>query len=264
MLFTSRDNEKIKHVRRLLSRKHRDRTRLFVVEGIRHVGEASAAGAIECLYYAPEPLTSEFAWRLIAAEQARGTPCYPLAAPAFAVLAQRERPAGLLAVARQPRARLEDLYPANFPWGVALVSPQDPGNIGTILRTIAAVGASGLLLLDDSADPYHPGSVRASMGALFSRPVVQASFVDFVRWAGAAGYRIYGTSARAGQDYRSVAGCPRPLVLLLGNERKGLTHQQAAACDELVRLPTRGPVTSLNLAVAAGIMLYEMLAKDGG
>jgi TrmH family RNA methyltransferase len=223
------------------------------------VGEASAAGAIECLCYTPDRLTSDFAWRLIAAERARGTPCYPLAAPAFAVLAQKERPAGLLAVARQPRARLEDLYPGSFPWGVALVSPQDPGNIGTVLRTIAAVGASGLLLLDHSADPYHPGSVRASMGALFSRPVVQAPFPDFVRWAKAGGYRIYGTSARAARDYRSVAHYPRPLVLLLGNEQKGLTPQQTAACDEMVRLPMHGPVTSLNLAVAAGVMLYEML-----
>jgi TrmH family RNA methyltransferase len=264
MLITSRDNEKIRHVRRLLSRKQRDRTRLFVVEGIHHVGQASAAGCVECLCYAPELLASEFAWRLIAAEQARGTPCYPLAAPAFAVLAQREGPAGLLAVARQPRARLEDLHPSDFPWAVALVSPQDPGNIGTVLRTIAAVGASGLLLLDHSADPYHPTSVRASMGALFSLAIVHAPFADFVRWAKAGGYPIYGTSARAGQDYRSVASYPRPLILLLGNEQKGLTSQQAAACDEMVSLPMHGTVTSLNLAVAAGVMLYEMLAKGAG
>jgi len=261
MQITSRDNEKIKDIRRLLSRKHRDRTRLFLVEGICHVGEASAAGAVECLCYAPDLLTSEFAWRLIAGEQARGTPCYPLAAPAFAVLVQRERPTGLLAVARQLRARLEDLHPGNFPWGVALVSPQDPGNVGTVLRTVAAVGASGLLLLDHSADPYHPSSVRASMGALFSRPVARASFADFVRWARAGGYHIWGTSARANQDYRAIPCYPRPLVLLLGNEQKGLTSQQAAACDEMVRLPMHGPITSLNLAVAAGVMLYEMLAK---
>jgi RNA methyltransferase, TrmH family len=262
MLITSRDNPTLKHLRSLLDRKHRARTRLFVVEGIRHVGEASAAeAAMECLCYAPELLTSGFAWEVIAAERARDTPCYAVSAAAFATLAEKEHPAGLLAVVRQPHRRLEELRPEAFPRGVALVSPQDPGNVGAVLRTAAAVGASGLLLLDGGADPYHPRAVRASLGAHFSLPVVQATFPAFVRWAKAGGYRIWGASARAGQDYRAVATYPRPTLLLLGNEQTGLTPPQLEACDDLVRLPVQGNVTSLNLAVAAGVLLYDMLAK---
>ncbi len=262
MLITSRDNERIKRIRGLFGRKHRDRTRLFLVEGIRHVGEAVAAGAlIECLCYAPDLLTSEFAHRLIAEQEARGVPCHAVAPGVFAALTVRENPAGLLAVVRQSPSRLDDLHPEVFPWGVALVAPQDPGNIGAILRTVDAVGASGLILLDASADPYHPGAVRASMGALFSHPVVRASFGAFATWAKAGGYRIWGTSSRADRDYREVERYSRPLLLLMGSERKGLLPEQMALCDEVVRMPLRGRVTSLNLAIATGVMLYQMLAR---
>ena len=84
---------------------------------------------------------------------------------------------------------------------MAIVSPQDPGNVGTILRTIDAVGASGLILLDSSVDPYHPTAVRASLGSIFWYPIVSASFAEWSRWAQQQGYHIYGTSARGSADY---------------------------------------------------------------
>ena len=144
---------------------------------------------------------------------------------------------------------------------MALVAPQDPGNVGTILRTIDAVGASGLLILDSSVDPYHPGAVRASMGALFWYPVVRASFTDFAHWSSKQGYHVYGTSAHGRLDYREVKVYERPLILLMGSERDGLTSKQAAVCEEVVRMPMRGRETSLNLAVATGIMSYAILDK---
>jgi TrmH family RNA methyltransferase len=156
---------------------------------------------------------------------------------------------------------LSGLTPRSFPWGVALVEPQDPGNVGTILRTIDAVGASGLILLEDSVDPYHATAVRASMGVLFWHPVVTASFVEFVGWARNGGYHVYGTSAHAERDYREVELYRRPLILLMGSEREGLLDEQAAICEQLVRLPMTGRVTSLNLAVATGVMLYEVLGS---
>jgi TrmH family RNA methyltransferase len=154
---------------------------------------------------------------------------------------------------------LADISPANFGWGVALVAPQDPGNVGTILRTIDAVGASGLLLLDSSVDPTHPTAVRASMGAIFWHPVLQISFSDFANWTRGHGYRVYGTSAHGNVTYQAVGAYERPLVLLMGSEKEGLTPEQAGLSDALVRLPMRGQVTSLNLAVATGVMLYQML-----
>jgi TrmH family RNA methyltransferase len=261
--ITSRSHPKIKLIRSLRQRKHRQATGLFLVEGIRHVGEALEAQAdVEFLCYAPEQLTSTYARDLIRQQQQRGLTCLAVDLATFASIAEKDHPQGILAVVRKPDYQLSQLNPQNFPWGVALVSPQDPGNIGTIMRTIDAVGANGLLLLDDSADPTHPSAVRASMGTLFSYPIVQTSFTDFQAWSQIHAYHIYGTSAHGSKDYQSVEHFQRPTLLLLGSEREGLTTEQSAACELVLRLPMHGHATSLNLAVAAGVMLYAMLEQQ--
>jgi len=260
--LTNPRNPHIKQVRALRLRRTRDETGLFIVEGIGPVGQAVEAGAaIEYFCYAPALLESQFADDLIEAQSRRGLHCYALAPEVFRSLAEKENPQGILAVARRPKASLADLRPDNFAWGVAMVSPQDPGNIGTVARTIDAVGAHGLILLEGGADPFHPNSVRASMGALFWLPVVSAAFAEFLDWAKRQGYYLCGTSARGAADYRAV-DYKRPAILLLGSEQKGLLPEQAAACDTLVRLPMKGRASSLNLAVAAGVMLYDMLSKS--
>lgn len=258
-VFVSRNNPKIKQIRSLHQRKGREETGLFIVEGIRHIGEAVEAGMqIDSLSYAPDLLSSAYALELLAQQQARGTTCLALETAIFTSLADKENPQGILAVVRKPVWSLTQLHPDNFPWGVALVAPQDPGNIGTILRTIDAVGANGLLLLENSADPYHPSAVRASMGALFWVPVIQASFADFLQWSKGNSYTLYGTSAHDSHDYCLVEQYHFPLILLLGSEREGLSSEQRQACDLLLRLPMHGRATSLNLAVAAGVILYAM------
>jgi len=259
--LTNPRNPLIKQARALQQRKVRDETGLFVVEGIRHVGEAVEAKAqVEYICYAPDLLQSDFAYQLLEKQMALGQRCYAVASEVFRSIAEKENPQGILAVVRQPHTALADLHPGNFAWGAALVAPQDPGNIGTVLRTIDAVGASGLLLLDGGADPAHPNAVRASMGAQFWLPVVSASFADFAAWAKGHGYHLYGTSAHGSVDYRTVTAFARPCVLLLGSEQKGLLPEQMAVCEQLIRLPMLGRVSSLNLAVAAGIMLYQMAA----
>lgn len=261
--LTRPSNPKIKLARALRQRKARDESGLFLVEGIRPVGEAVEAGAaLEFLCYAPESLSSEYAQTLIVQTASRGIPCLALADEVFATLAEKEHPQGILAVAQQPRAQLAALTRETFPWGVALVAAQDPGNIGSILRTVDAVGANGLLLLEPSADPYHPTAVRASMGTLFWLPVVSASFNEFALWAKNGGYHVYGTSAHGKVATEEIAAYTPPMVLLLGSERAGLSPEQAAVCDVMLRLPMRGRATSLNLAVAAGVMLYAMLQRQ--
>lgn len=261
-LITSSSNPKIKHARSLRQRKGREESRSFLVEGIHPVGAAvDAAFDLTAVFYAPDFLESLFAHELIERLKAQDVPCYATSAEAFRSLADKENPQGILAVARQPGYGLSDLTGENFHWGVALVAPQDPGNVGAILRTIDAVGASGLLLLENSVDVYHPTAVRASMGAIFRKVVVSASFVDFVRWGRALGYHIYGSSAHADLDYRQVETYHKPVILLLGSEREGLTHEQCAVCELILRLPMFGKVTSLNLAVAAGVLLYSILER---
>jgi len=262
--LTNPRNPDIKQVRQLHQRKVRDETGLFIVEGIRHVGEAVAAGAqIAYFCYAPDLLKSEFAHDLLEKQRRAGARVYALAPDIFRSLADKDNPQGLLAVVKRPHLTLDALAPASHPWLVALVSPQDPGNIGAVMRTIDAVGASGLILLDGGADPGHPNAVRASLGALFWMPVVAATFTEFVVWARARRYRLVGTSEKAAVDYRA-ADYTRPLILLMGSEREGLTLAQEAACDVLVRLPMVGRVTSLNLAVATGVMLYAMGERGDG
>lgn len=259
--ITSQANPKIKQARALRQRKERDASGLFLVEGIHHVGEAVEAGAtVEYICYAPDLLTSAFANDLIARASARNIPCYPTSAQVFESLAEKENPTGLIAVVRKPIQNLKSQTPNPKSQFVALVSPQDPGNIGAILRTIDAVGASGLLLLDGGADPFQPNAVRASMGAILHVPVVSASFEEFSEWAKQGGFNVVGASAKASADYRA-ADYKRPLILLLGSEQKGLSPEQTAVCDQMIRLPMQGKVSSLNLAVAAGVMLYEVLAQ---
>lgn len=265
--ISSRSNPKVKQLRALRERSTRQESGFILVEGIFHVGEAAAAAragklSLQAIYYAPDLLRSEFAQSVVREQSALGIPCYPLTVDAFASVAEKDNPQGILAVVRPRQYTLDELGPGEFPWGVALVAPQDPGNLGSILRCIDAVGASGLILLDGGVDPYHAAAVRASMGALFWHPLVQTSFKAFALWAREAGYTIYGTSAHAALDYRQVRSYPRPLILLLGSERKGLTLEQTAECQVMLRLPMRGRVTSLNLAVAVGVMLYSMLEAE--
>ena len=262
MLITSPSNPKIKQARALRQRKQRDATGLFLVEGLFHIGEALAARTeIDSLFYAPNLLDGDFARQLIDRAVAAGLTCYETTADVLGSVAEKENPQGMIAVARQRRVSLADLTPQNFPWGVAIVSPQDPGNVGTILRTIDAVGASGLILLDNGVDPYHPTAVRASLGSIFWYPIVSASFEEWSQWAQQHAYHIYGTSAKGSVNYTEAETYERPLMILMGSEREGLSREQAAVCQQLVRLPMHGHVSSLNLAVATGVMLYAVLER---
>jgi TrmH family RNA methyltransferase len=257
-LITSHQNPKIKQIRALSQRKQRDKQGFFLVEGIRHVGEAVDAGVkLEYVLFASEVLDSDYAHSLIHTLIATGTPCFDTSSDIFALLSSKEHPQGILAVARQNLSCLEKLNPDNCPWGVALVAPQDPGNLGTILRTIDAVGSSGLIVLENGVDIFHPTAVRASMGALFWKPVVYAPFKDFAAWAQENGYHVYGSSAH-GDTKSEEMNYQTPAVLLLGSEREGLIGTQTDICEAVIRLPMHGKSTSLNLSVAAGILLYHM------
>lgn len=261
-IISSRTNSKIKSARALRQRKARESSGLFLVEGIHHVGAAVEAGSvIEEIYYAPDLLNSQYGIELVEDAAKKGVRCYPATVEVFDSLAGKENPQGLLAVVRQGKEKIADLTADIFPWGVACMAPQDPGNVGTILRTIDAVGASGLILLEGGVDPYHPTAVRASMGAIFRHPVARTSFDDFSQWVADNHYQVYGTSAHGGLNYKEVEEYALPAILLLGDEKQGLTGEHREICREVVRLPMRGQVSSLNLAVAAGVLLYSMLEK---
>src|SRR5688572_27565851 len=251
-MITSLSNPLVKQARALRQKKARDESGLFLVEGIHHVGEAFEADwEVESIVYAPDLLTSDFALDLILRQTSRPR---PVSAHVMESLAGKENPQGILAVVHQKQAKFSDIKLPRT--AVALVSPQDPGNVGTILRTLDAVGGDALFLLDGGVELYHPSVVRASMGAIFWKPIIQASFDDFARWTREGGHQLIGTSTRGAVDYQTLM--PKiPWILVLGNEQKGLSAEQMQACDVTVSMPMKGRVSSLNLAVAAGVLLYQ-------
>jgi TrmH family RNA methyltransferase len=268
-LITSLSNPLVKQARSLRLKKGRAETGLFLVEGIHHVGEAAEAGwDIQSVLYAPDLLTSDFARDLIALLETKPVRTQSVSAQVMESLAEKDNPTGILALVSQ-RARslrpgsgqaLSGLSAADISSAVALVSPQDPGNVGSILRTMDAVGADALFLLDGGVDVYHPSIVRASMGTIFWKPIIHAAFDEFADWARSTNFQLVGASAHAAADYRA-AQVTRPWILLLGSEQKGLSPLQLSSCNLTVSLPMRGRASSLNLSVAAGILLYEFFTE---
>jgi len=261
-IISSRNNPKIKYVRALKMRRGDFPKNVFLVEGIRHVGEAIESGyQVETIFYALDLLKSGFALGLIERAEEAGISIVATTAQVFQTLSERENPQGVLAVLRKKEKLLTELNPRNFSWGVALVSPQDPGNFGTILRTIDAVGASGVILLECSVDAFHPTAIRAGMGTHFWKPIVQSDINQFSEWVQQYNYHIYGTSAHAEKRFESITRYESPAMLLMGSEKDGLPDKVDVLCEMMVKIPMHGRATSLNLAVATGILLYDMLVK---
>lgn len=253
-MITSLSNPLIKQARSLRQKKARRESRLFLVEGIHHVGEVVEAGwEVDSILYAPDLLTSSFAHDLIFRLKANLQPVTPQVMDS---LTDKENPQGILAIVHQKQTRVDELK--KYSRVMALVSPQDPGNVGTILRTMDAVEADALFILDGGVELYNPSVVRASMGALFWIPVVQASFGEFVHWAKKNNISLVGTSAHGTVDYQSLHP-KQPWCLVLGNEQKGLSDEQLVTCEQVVSLPMKGRISSLNLSVAAGILMYHLI-----
>jgi len=258
-LISSAANPLMKRLRALSERKGRRREGAFFVEGLQPVWQAVEAGAeIETFIVAPELLVSAPAQRLIAEQTTRGVRVAQLSAVLFRGLSDREGPTGLGAIVRARTARLEDLPVRPDAPLIALHNIGNPGNLGTIIRTADAAGAGGIILLGETTDPFAPAAVKASMGALFAVPIAHIADPErFFVWAAERGVAIVGTSAHA-EATHWAARYPRPLALLLGSEGDGLPPELLGRGTLQVRIPMGGTARSLNLAVATGILLYEV------
>lgn len=212
---------------------------------------------IETLVVAPQLLNSTFGQELVESQRQRGTSILEVTEDVFESFSVKEGPQGIGAVVRQRWETLDKLEFGDGLCWVALESPQDPGNVGTIMRTGDAVGTNGLILLDNATDPYDPAALRASMGAIFSQRLVKASFGEFAAWVKKHGYNVVGTSDKGSVDYQET-DYVAPLILLMGSERQGLSPEQQKACNTMVRIPMVGRSDSLNLAVATCVVLYEI------
>ncbi len=264
MIISSITNSRIKYIRSLTHRQEREQAHLFFIEGIRIVAEAIQLHAeIHTLVYAPSLLKSQFGIELVRQQEQQGITCIEVSADVFKSVSLKDGPQGLGAVVHQRWEQLSRIQGDEGLCWIALNAAQDPGNIGTILRTSDAVGCAGLLLLGQCADPYDSGALRASMGAIFSQRLIKASFAEFVQWKHEHGLMVVGTSDKGSVRYRT-ATYQGPLVLLMGSEREGLSPEQQAVCDMMVRIPMVGRSDSLNLAVATGVVLYEIFDQKSG
>ena len=263
-VVNNRHHPVVQQVRALHTRPERERTRLFLCEGVRFVAHALQGGfEMERLVYAPDLLAHKFGRNFIRQQEARGVPCLPVTSEVFQFLAQGDETQGVLGVFKQRWTSLADTDPTEGLCWVALDTVRSSGNLGTMLRTGEAVGVAGFILLSEAIDPYDPTCVRASMAALLSTRIARAKPAQFLRWKKRHGCLLVGTSPAATRSYDALP-YPTPTVLLMGGERKGLSDIQQERCDAMVKLPMRGKSDSLNLSIATGIMLYEVLRQRNG
>ena len=257
-LIYSRHDPAIRRLRNLQTREGRDRTGQFLIEGVRPLAQAVQQGErVEMLVVAPDLLTNTLGRKLVKQLRISGTPCYRLTPEVYHSFSQAEEPQGVAAVMKQRWERLEQVRPSRGLCWLAVEAVQSAGNLGTILRTNEAVGGSGVILIGDTVDPFDPTTVRASMGAVFNQKFARASVGAFGEWKRRHQCLLVGTSPSAALDYKEVT-YPPSLVLLMGGEKKGVSPEVQALCDTMVKIPMVGRGDSLNLAIAAGILLYEV------
>ena len=256
----SAEDARFQSVQALASRAERDRTGRFFVEGLRFVAQAAAHHAVESVLVVPKTLDHPFGLKLRRQLESQGVPVWEITPALFLRLSRAEEPQWIGAVARQGWERLDRAASSPGLCWVALDAVRSPGNLGTILRTGEAIGASGLLLIGEAVDPYDPACVRATMGAIFGQRFVRTTPREFAAWKHSGGCRLVGTSPHAKQDYREEA-YPPGTVLFMGGERKGMSPEMQGLCDANVRIPMVGSGDSLNLAVATAVLLYEVFGQ---
>lgn len=255
---TSLANPTVKEVRALAMRKRRAETGLFVAEGLKLLIDALEAGwRVTTVLVTPAGRGGPMGERAIAAALAAGALVLEVSEAVMASVTRRDNPHAVVSVVEQRFTPLEAIDPAAATVWVALEQVRDPGNLGTIVRTVDAAGASGVILVGDTTDPYGIEAVRATMGSLFHVGLVRASREAFLAWRPAFPGPMIGTHLAATADLRRLDH-PEPAILVMGNEQAGLSEAMAAACDTLAKLPMAGRADSLNLAVSTGIALFEM------
>ena len=258
---TAFSNSTVKRLRSLRDKKARRAEGLFLAEGLRIIAEARDSGRLpEIIVFSAEGAKHPLAAGIIAATEAAGGEAIETTPDILAKMSGKDNPQMLLGAFRQPATGLDRIDRAASPLWIVAQALRDPGNIGTILRTGDAVGAGGLILIDDCADPFSVEAVRASMGAIFTQHMATARWPEFVGWLRSGEGQLVGTSLKASDDYLD-AEYREPCFLLIGNEQQGLPSDYEKECDLLVKIPMAGRADSLNAAMAAAVMAFAIKAS---
>jgi TrmH family RNA methyltransferase len=258
--ITGFSNSTVKYLRSLRDKKHRKRERKFLAEGLRLLTDARESGRLpEMLVMAtgrePHPLLDA----LEADVERAGGEIVETSADILSKITGKDNPQAIAGVFAEFDTSLANLDRSSSSIWLVAQALRDPGNLGTMLRTGDAVGAGGLILIDDSADPFSVEAVRASMGAIFTQGVALAQWDEFLPWLRSGPGQLVAASLRDALPYRE-APYEAPCFILVGNESRGLPEEYEAACDLRVTMPMKGRADSLNAAVAAAVLAYEVLA----
>ncbi|QCI94897.1 RNA methyltransferase [Novosphingobium sp. EMRT-2] len=262
--ITGFSNPTVKFVRSLRDKKHRKREQRFLAEGLRLLTDAREGGRVpEILLMAqgrePHPLLDVLEQTVAAA----GGDVLELPEDLLAKVTGKDNPQAVAGVFAEWDTGLATIDRHAAPIWLVAQAMRDPGNLGTMLRTADAVGAGGLILLDDCADPFSVEAVRASMGAIFTQRLAQARWDDFIGWLRAGEGQLVAASLREAVPYRG-APYAAPCFVMVGNESRGLPEDYEMACDLRVTMPMKGRADSLNAAVAGAVLAYEVLASFEG
>jgi RNA methyltransferase, TrmH family len=265
---SSLQNPIVKNIRALAQKKHRDEEKAFLAEGLKLAIDALDGGwAVKTLIFAKSARGNALVEKTAARALASGGDVLEVSEKVLEAITRRDNPQNVVSVLKQRTLPLERIEAKPGDVVVALDRVRDPGNLGTVIRTADAVGAKAVVLVGETTDPFGLEAVRATMGSLFAVPLVRASEESFIAWRGRVAFRTLGTHLKGTTDFRKLPKDGRPTLLLMGNEAQGLNEALSGACDLLTRIPQIGQADSLNLAVATGVMLFELrrdaLTLDG-
>jgi TrmH family RNA methyltransferase len=258
MIITSLKNDKIKSAVRLRERQSRDEEGLALIEGFRAFSRAlDAKIEITEIYFCPELFLGKNEYKVIDAAILGGAISYETTKNAFAKIAYRDRPEGLIGIIRMKKHRLEDIPFKNNGTYLVLESIEKPGNLGSILRSADAAGVSGLILCGKCTDIYNPNVITASTGTVFSMPIAECPPEQALAWLLKHKIKIISTSPHAQKIYcdENLSGA---IAVAAGSEQHGLTEFWLKNCGASVRIPMLGTADSLNVATSTTIILYEI------
>ncbi len=257
--ITSLANPIIKDMKALSLKKNRDREGVFMAEGLKLVIDALDLGwTIRTFLFSKAGLGNPIIEKTAARTKAAGGLIIEASQKVMESVTRRDNPQMVVGVFEQRWLPIETLQAKGDEVYIALDRVRDPGNLGTIIRTADAVGAKGLILVGDTTDPFSLETVRATMGSIFAMPLYRLSADAFLQWRKDFKGTIIGTHLKGSVDYRTIDYSKGPTILFMGNEQQGLPDNLADSCDTLARIPQAGRADSLNLAVATGVMLYEI------
>ncbi len=256
--ISSLTNPIIKDIKGLTQRKNRQSSKRFLVEGLKLVASALDTDfRLDIFVFGKKVADHELVQKIAARTKAHGGMVLEVSQQVLSKITRRDNPQMVLGIFQQPyfdksliQAKERDLW-------VALEGVKDPGNLGTIIRTADAAGVKGLILVGETTDPFALETTRATMGSIFALPIIrfqEDAFTKFCQnWKG----MLVGTHLEGAVDYRTL-DYNKPTILFMGNEQSGLPDNLAQCCSDLVKIPQKGQADSLNLAIATGIMLFEI------